>query len=199
MNFEKLTRIIWKEILEKTIINYPEISDFCHYPYPDHPKGCPNIDKCYHLNIPDFRTIQEYAEFKHFYLLYAEFDFKQYKKIRMTENPDFFNTPRKVANLLYWQHSIKNLLSKKIEEIKAHNNNKEIYVFSCGAGMKLSFQKQVGSMENSCINVFSTMKLNGIEFEVKPKDKIVLCCLLCSLIPLVIIKEKQTNILNWDS
>jgi len=199
LDFKNLTKIHWKEIKEDTIICYPEVEDFCYYPYPDHPKGCPNKDKCDHLNIPDFRTIQECANFRFFYLVYAEVNFKKYKELRERENPDFFNTPRKIANLLYWQNSIKRLLIQTLEDIKRQNNDKYIYVLGCGYGMKLSFQDRVGSMENSCINVFSTMKLNNIKFEVKPKDKVILCCLTCSHEKMKIKKQEQVNILNFLS
>lgn len=197
VDFKNLTKIHWKEIEENTIICYPEVGDFCYYPYPDHPNGCPNKDKCDHLNIPDFNTIQECANFKYFYLVYAEVDFKKYKELRELENPDFFNTPRKIANLLYWQKSVKSLLIRSLEDIKRQNNNYYIYVFGCGYRMKLSFQDRVGSMENSCINVFSTMKLNDIKFEVKPKDKVILCCLICSYEKLKIKELRQANIFDY--
>ena len=71
MDINKLVQINWKEIKESTIIHYPEIKDLCYRPYPNYPKGCINIEKCSKLNIPDFGTIQESAEFNYFYLVYA--------------------------------------------------------------------------------------------------------------------------------
>lgn len=49
-------------------------------------------------------------------------------------------------------------------------------------------------MEHSHINVFSTMKLNGIEFEIKPENKIVLCNLLLSINLLILKNEKQRSL-----
>ena len=178
MDFEKLTELKNKEIKENTIIHYPEVEDFCWYPYPGHPNGCHNRIKCQMLNVPDFETLLHYGEFTRFYLIYLIFDFKQYKEIRKKENPKFFNSEGRLRCNRYYQNSLKSIIKDYIEDLR--KINREFYVLGCGSGFTLSFQKQVASMENVCINVFSTMKLNGIKFEVKPVNKIVFCNLLCS-------------------
>ncbi len=63
-------------------------------------------------------------------------------------------------------------------------------MLGCGSGLNLSFQDVVASMESVGINVFSTMKKNGIKLEVHPKNKIRLCNLLCSKQPIQF-KEHQ--------
>lgn len=174
MNFEELVEINHKEIEEDTIIWYSEIEDLCYRSYPRHPKGCPNIDKCEWLNIPTFGTILEYGRYTHFYLIYAKFDFKQYKKLREKEHPNW--TENQIKCVLYWQKSVIRLLKNYLNNL----NLKDSYVLGCGSGFDVLHQKRVGSMENSCINVFSTMKLNGIKMEVKPENVIYLVCLICS-------------------
>ena len=57
MDFKRLSKLSYKEIKEETIIHYPEVRDFCSLPYPDHPKGCPNIKKCQMLDVPYFGEI----------------------------------------------------------------------------------------------------------------------------------------------
>lgn len=178
MKFKEISKLKHKEIEEETIIHYPEIEDFCRYPYPDHPNGCINILKCQMLNVPNFDVILECGDYSYFYLVYLEFDFKEYKEIRSEQNPEFFNSEGRLRCNRYYQNSLKKIIKDYIEDIR--KNNKDFYVLGCGSGFKLSFQKQVASMENVCINVFSTMKLNGIKFEVKPTNKIVFCNLLCS-------------------
>ncbi|MFX1479986.1 MAG: hypothetical protein ACFFCI_17850 [Promethearchaeota archaeon] len=187
MNFSELVEIHHKEIEEKTIIWYPEIEDLCYRPYPDHPKGCPNIEKCAHMNIPNFGVLTSHLEYDYyFYLVYAKFDFKRYKESRKEEHLNW--TERQVECLLYWQNSVKSLLSKYLDSIDL----KGAYVLGCGSGMKLEHQDRVGSMENSCINVFSTMKLNGIKMEVKPKKVIYLVCLVMSRYEILFIKKQKS-------
>ena len=80
--------------------------------------------------------------------------------------------------VLYWQSSLKVIIKRFIENI--WQRNQHFYVLGCGSGFKLSFQEHVASMEAVGINVFSTLKLNKIKFEIKPKNKVILCNLLCS-------------------
>ncbi len=177
MKFNKLIKLKNMEIEEKTIIYYPEIEDFCWYPYPNHPDGCPNRIKCQNINVPNF-DIKDYEKYSHYYLVYLEFDFKKYKEIRKKENPNFFNSKGRLQCNRYYQNSLKRIIKDYIEDL--YKINEDFYILGCGSGFKLSFQKQVGSMEKACINVFSTMKLNGIKFEIKPVNKIIFCNLLCS-------------------
>lgn len=194
MEFGKLTKIHWKEIKEDTIIRYPEVKDLCYYAYPRHPKGCPNVEKCY--NAPDFDTIIDFGEqYECYYLLWIDFNFKEYKKLRREEHPEW--SERQIRSVLYWQNSIKKLLKNKIESIAKRNEIS--YVFGCGSGFSLSFQKIIYSMESTGINVFSTLKLNKINFELKPKDKIILCCLLCSNSEIDFKEYKPVNVLDYLS
>jgi len=178
MNLNELSKLKYKEIKKETIINYPKIKDFCSYPYPNHKKGCPNILKCKSLNIPNFKKILKTNNYTFFYLVYLEFNFIKYKEIRKFENPSFFNTKERLKCVLYWQGSLKKIIKNYLELLRL--NNHLFYVLGCGSGIKLSFQDKVGSMENACINVFSTLKLNNITFEVKPINKVILCNLLLS-------------------
>jgi len=196
MNFENLIELNHKKIDVNTIIHYPEVEDFCWYPYPNHPDGCPNRIKCQMLNVPDFGTILDYGKFTKFYLIYLIFDFKRYREIREKENPIFFNSEGRLRCNRYYQNSLKKIIKNYIENLNEING--DFYVLGCGSGFKLSFQKQVASMEAVCINVFSTMKLNGIKFEIKPNNKIIFCSLICSKKKLSFKKEpKQISIKNY--
>ncbi|MGV9200308.1 MAG: hypothetical protein ACOC4M_15995 [Promethearchaeia archaeon] len=159
-----------KKIDPKTIITTPQTLGFCKRSYPDHPNGCPNIEKCWDLNLPFFKD-----KWREYRLLYADFDFKSYKEWRKNQHPSW--SDRQVACCLYWQNSVKSLLTQEIEEL--YITEGPFYVYGCGSGLKLSFQDSVGSMELTGINVFSTMKLNGIDFEISPENKVILCTLLC--------------------
>lgn len=184
MDLKVLTRIHWKKIEESTIIRYPEVQELCHYPYPNHKKGCPNIGNC--LEAPYFNFLVKNGCYQHYYLFYAKFDFKSYLEQRKKEHPTW--SSRQLRSVLYWQGSIKKLLKIEIEKLSKNGNR--FFVLGCGSKMKFSFQKIVYSMESTCINVFSTLKLNKIKFELKPENSIILCCLLCSWKELIFRKQQ---------
>jgi len=178
MNFREISIIKHKEIQLDTILYYPQVRDLCHYPYPDHPQGCPNIEKCRKSTVPYFKYLVKQGNYTRFYLVYILINFKKYLEIRQIQNPEFFNSERKLKCLIYWQNSIKSILKDYFERL--HEVGNKFYVLGCGSGFSLSFQKVVSSMENVCINVFSTLKINKIPFEIKPINKIKLCNLLLS-------------------
>ena len=180
IDFKKLTLINVKKIEEKSIIRYPEVLDFCYYPYPNHPKGCPNIDKCHsEKEVPYFSEVVKNNNFNNYYLVYVDFNFARYKTLRKEKNPEFFNSENRLKCLIYWQNSVKSLLKKKIEELINQQNG--LFVAGCGSGMKLKgYDNYVYSMEAMGINVFSTLKLNKIPFELRPKNMIILCSLICA-------------------
>jgi len=186
IDFKKLTEIKHKQVLEKTIIHYPEVKELCKRPYPNHKKGCPNIEKC--KGVPEFS-----GKYNFFYLTWIKFNFKEYKNLRKKEHPNW--TEDQVKCLLYWQNSLKKLLKNHLEELSQNN---KFYVFGCGNKFKLSFQSTVDSMEASCINVFSTLKINKIKIDIKINDLILLCCLLCSHDPIVFnTKKTDTSIMDF--
>lgn len=184
MDFKELVKIQVKGIEKETIIHYPEVRDLCYREYSGHKNGCPNRSKCDFLNVPSFDIIAEYGSFDYFYLIYAEFDFKKYLEIMKEIHPQW--TERQLRNVLYWQSSIKRMLSNFINNLDLASWD---YVLGCGSGLKIKNQKRVGSMENSYINVFSTCKLNGIKLEIHPRNKIYLVCLLCAHEPYQIKKQ----------
>jgi len=193
MDFKELVSINWKEIKEETIIHYDEVLELCKRPYPNHPKGCPNQEKCRSLAIPSFKEFKEKNKNYFYYLVHAYFDFGSYKQIRKREHPDW--TEQQVKCVLYWQGSVKKHLADYIENIR--KGNPPFYVYGCGSGLKLFFQKIVGSMEAARINVFSTLKLNRIPFELNPENNVILCCLLCSRVPLKFDIEKEKHVFYY--
>lgn len=178
---KKLTTLEFKKIKRETIIFTKDTHKWCQRPYRDK-KRCPNYNKnplCpsdgNKNNIPFFNDVV--LNYSFFYLVYADFDFYKYIQNRSALSPD--RTKNQIKCVLYWQNSVKALLKKRIEKIYRSNRN-SFYVIGCGSGFNLSFQKKVYSMEAVGINVFSTMKLNGVALEINPIHSIRLICLLCS-------------------
>jgi hypothetical protein len=178
MNIKELVELMdLVEIKKETIIRYREVKLLCSYSYKGHKKGCPNVENC--KNIPFFDKIREINK-KYFYLLIANFDYEKYQEIRSLEKPEW--SRNKIRCVLYWQNSVKKMLKENIEFIFENNflENDYLYILGCGSRFKLSFQKEVFSMESTGINVFSTLKLNHIEYDLKAINNVKLVCLLCS-------------------
>lgn len=91
-------------------------------------------------------------------------------------------TERQLGNLLYWQKSVQKSLVDYIIKKFYHDNN-EIYLLFCGSGLKNKlisiFQDNIYSMESAGIDVFNTLRNNNIDFELKPKNIVILTNLIC--------------------
>jgi len=187
VNFNDLTKIHVKKIEKNTIIFTEKTRKWCKLPYKNNKKGCPNYNTN-DLCPPKSKYMQKLTnKFNHFYLVYIEFNFKLYKQLRSKLHPNW--KEGMLGNLLYWQRPVTNILRDKIEELIQLNKYNTLYLFGSGSGkayIKLGLlQKQVYSMESAGIYVFGTLKNNNIDFEVKPKNKILLVSLLCSYNPLI--------------
>lgn len=170
MDISDLVEITTKEISKDTIIITPKCFLWCKLPYEGHKQGCPNYGKS---ECPPYTKLFNPAPYHKFLLVYAEFDFKTYKQEMKKLHPEW--TEKQCGNLLYWQGSIKKMLKDYIRE----KNKSGMYVLGCGSGFSLEFQREVPSMEAVGIYVYGTLMKNGMDFEIKPKNKVVLVCLLC--------------------
>ena len=166
MDFNNLVEIHEKEIPGSSIVFTELTRKWCQLPYENHKKGCPNFNKndtcpsrCkYRKDI-----LEKYDKFT---LVYAVFNFQQYKEIRMKEHPDW--SEKQAGCVLYWQSSIKKMLKGHIRHIKYDE------MLGTGSG----FWKY-SSMEAAGIYVFKTLLNNGIrDFEIKPKTRIFMVVLL---------------------
>ena len=165
MNFEELAVINIKRIDPKTITITEKTVRWCQLPYPGHKKGCPNYNKNENCPPNSPNALNIIPDYNKFYLIYAIFNFKKYVHLRRREHPQW--SEKQLKCVLYWQSSIKKLLKEIINYIKTEKD----YIFSCGSG----FGKSVYSMEACRIDVFKTLRNNKI----KPKNQILLVCLLC--------------------
>lgn len=158
---------------EKTMI-------WCKLPYPNHPKGCPNYNKN-PLCPPNSKYMKYILEqYNYFYLIYTDFDLKSHREKMLLKHPNWTN--RQANNLLYWQGSVKKILKDIIKKIYRLNPNSKKYLLFCGSGLKdkIFNQNNIYSMEAVGIDVFKTLKNNDINFEYKPRNKVILVSLLCS-------------------
>ena len=167
-------------IKPETISFTKKTRKWCQLPYPDHPNGCPNYGK-----NPSCPPDAEYmdsilSKYSHFYLIYAIFNLDGQKRRMLSRHPDW--TDRQATCLLYWQNSVKKALQERLREIQEINPEKRLYVLSSGSGFKQGAfnQEKIYSLEAGGIDVFRTLKKNGISFELKPEKKVKLVTLACS-------------------
>lgn len=180
MYFKDLISVDCIEIDKNSIKISEKVRKWCALPYPNHKKGCPNYDKkdtCPN-KIPLMEDLTE--KYRYFYLLTADFDFKEYKNRRKNDNESLSEV--QVKNLLYWQKTVKNVLFNNAVKICKNNNFVDIFLLMCGSGMKDDRfeQEKIPSMEAVGIDVFNIYRNNEIEFELKPVNKVVLSSLICS-------------------
>ena len=179
MERKNFVKINYLKINKESIKFSKKTRIWCRLPYPNHPKGCPNFNK-----NPLCPPKAEYLEniinnYNFFYLVYASFDLRRHRNRMLLLHPKW--SDRQANCLLYWQGSVKKSLKEYIKKIFLKNKEKKIYIFASGSGFKDKFFKQskIYSMEAAGIDVFNILKNNHIDFELKPKNRILLVTLLC--------------------
>ncbi len=180
MTVNDYTDIKTIEIKKRDLIFSKKTRLWCRLPYPNHPYGCPNYNK--NPLCPPFADYMDYIKkkYSHFYLIYAIFKLKSQRERMLSIHPNW--SIKKANCLLYWQGSVKKVLKNYIQRIILKNKNRKTYILACGSGFKFSsiHQNKVYSMEAVGINVLKTLDNVGIEYELKPKNKVLLVTLLCS-------------------
>lgn len=181
MNIRNLINLKIKEIKKNTIIFTVKTRLWCKLSYPGHVYGCPNFNK-----KPECPKICTYLKnkvlnFNYFNLFYVRFDFKRYKNMMHDIHSNW--SERQLGNSLWWQSQIKKIMRLKIE--RYYINNYDLYLLFCGSGIPHKSiikknQRVIPSMEAGGIYVFKTLKNNNIDYEIKPKNFVILTALLCS-------------------
>jgi hypothetical protein len=168
MDFKSLVVVAEKTIPRETIVFTPKTRAWCTLPYKGHKNGCPNYgknDTCPPKTPYRDDVLKKYGVFT---LVYAAFDYATYKEIRGRCHPGW--TEAQVKNVLYWQNSVKKIIKEYIARRGGYDD-----LFGAGSGF---WGKP--SMEAAGIYVFGTLKNNGIPFEVKPVNKVIMVSLLLS-------------------
>ena len=182
VNIKPFVEIFKANIQLESIIFDPDINrgKYCCMPYNKNKHGCPNFNKPDKLFCPPHAPYygEKIKEYSTFILVYTKFDFKAYKEEMREEwieknkakGIDKEPTEKQIACNLYWQLPLKNFVLGTLLTI----STKDDLVLACGSGLNGWY-----SLEAVGINVFETYRNNGIDFEERPKDKIVMCSLIC--------------------
>ncbi len=179
MKINELIEIDYLKINRETVRFTPKTRKWCQLPYLNHPKGCPNYNKN-SLCPPNAQYKDNILiRYSHFYLIYARFDLKRQRERMFSLHKNW--SKRQANCVLYWQNSVKKHLIDYIKKIISNNQNSDMFLLSCGSGFNLKTlnQDRIYSMEAAGIDVFKTLKNNGVNFELKPINKVVLSTLLC--------------------
>lgn len=182
MDITSLIKIYSKEISRDQIKITQNVRNLCKCPYEDHPNGCPNYNK--HSLCPPkapirFDILENYNNYN---LVICKFNFKQYKKLIVKSNPEFFNSRKRIECVLYWQGSIKANIKGYIIKYFPYFDD----ILACGSGFVIK-RKEYQSMESGGLNVFYSLKKVGIPYEIKPKN-------IITMVTLVMNKKKPKSI-----
>lgn len=168
IDYDPLVKVEIRRIDRSTIIMNPVVRQWCCLPYPHHPKGCPNYGgnplcppKAPYR--PDI--LRKYDEF---HIATIQFDICKYVELRKQSRPD--DSDAQLRNLWHWQHAVKRRLRDAIKSSQI--KFREVFLSGAGAEGKQS-------MESAGVFVFATLQRNGIKFDRKARDSIVLVALLC--------------------
>jgi predicted metal-binding protein len=170
-----MTKIEAYEIKPGSIVFTDKTAKWCTLPYPGHPRGCPNYGV--KRTCPPKIDRSPYSDFvrsaRFFKLVLVKVDLNQQSAKMLGKHPDW--SDKKSRCLRYWQPGAKKAISDYIERTCQPGD----FVLGSGSGAKV-FHKERPSMEAAGINVFQTLKNNGIKFEVKPRNYATLVSLVCS-------------------
>ena len=101
------------------------------------------------------------------------FNFKRYKELVIEAHDQW--TERQIENVLWWQSGVKNVLKQWVFGHYVHGARDIVADIILGAGNGFS---NCQSMESAGIDVFTTMRKNGIQMERRPKNNITLVSLI---------------------
>lgn len=137
--------------LNNVIYNKKARGEWCAIPYPNHPKGCPNISKCIEKRN-DFNFWNELE----WYAIMEKFDLKSHSEKMKLKHPNW--TERQCRNLLYWQGGVRKRLREKTFDFANADRNTVVLL---------------DIPEASGVDVFETMKDHGIILERHNPDNII--------------------------
>jgi hypothetical protein len=92
--------------LKQVVYDRKARGEYCQLPYPNHPKGCPNLLTCLSKHV-DFLSLKGFKWFA----VIEEFDLKTHAEDMKRKHPSW--SGRQCRNLLYWQQGVRNRLIDK--------------------------------------------------------------------------------------
>lgn len=133
---------------------------WCQLTYPNHPQGCPNHGKK-NWCPPHAPLVSEFFNLnKRHWFLITEFDFIQYVEAFRIKHPAW--SERRLRCVLYWQNKVRSIQWQQIADFRNQYSNT---IFT-------------QLPEAMCVNVLHTLQHLKIDFETKPKTKVLKVALI---------------------
>ncbi|MCK5604253.1 hypothetical protein KAR91_20360 [Candidatus Pacearchaeota archaeon] len=127
----------------------------CVYPYPNHPKGCPNFGKKSTCPPKCERFPYVYDNRQDVWAFWAEYDLGAHRYRQKKRHPLW--SPRQLVNSQHWQGTVRKFLRESIAKWMGENKDEypDLAVTTCPEGMG--------------VNVTATMENIGVVLEWPPK------------------------------
>jgi hypothetical protein len=126
--------------------------DWCLFPYPGHPKGCPNYGK-HKACPPNASMLDEYFDKRRpVSFVVARFDLAEHEKRMMERNSGW--SRRQARCVLYWQGSVRSRLKKKVMDYMK----------------RVGYDKWSDRPEAMGLNLFRTFYKHGLKLQKDPQD-----------------------------
>lgn len=142
---------------EKLVIDPRAKGPWCALPYPDHPRGCPNLPGC----PACYPGVEEWADLSRpVWFAWERFDLDAQEERMKEKHPDW--SSRQARNCLYWQRPVRGRLARFTEEMCAALPG--THATLCPEGMG--------------VNVLLTLAHCGIAVENKPRHTAILVAMI---------------------
>ena len=138
---------------------------WCQLPYPSHPHGCPNYGQCNYCP-PYAPVISDFFDLtKPHWFLVTEFDLAAHIEAFQIRHPLW--SERRLKCVLYWQNQVRSIQRQQIAEFRL--------------GHPSTVFTQLPEAMNT--NVLRTLQALQINFETKPRRKVLKVALLGDMNP----------------
>lgn len=136
----------WVREVQK-LVHYPKVQDMCGWPYPGHPKGCPNYNK-YPDCPPNTPYVTDLFNVKaSMFLVFSEFDLAGHVAKMKTKHLNW--TDKQARCVLYWQPRSKKQMRERVKLFLKESNCNQWHFYSEALG----------------VNMYATASLSGLKLE----------------------------------
>lgn len=123
------------------------VGEWCRFPYPNHPQGCPNYGKAERCP-PKAPAVGEYFDISRpMYLVHSEFDLDRHRLRMRDAHPQWSH--RQCSCVLYWQSTSRKQLKERCRE----------------AMRLLGLDGMAMVPEAMGVNVYATARISGLILE----------------------------------
>jgi hypothetical protein len=160
------------ELMEVKIIPLEEVvmdlraRDWCKFPYPDHPKGCPNYGK--KEGCPPSAPIWTDVMKSPYVMVAVRFNLAEWARQLKEKNPHF--TDRQARCCLYWQGMVRKRLKDECKDFVSTLTRYASDMKALGRNLPDPNPVIHYCPEAMGVHVFETCYKNGVKLHKNPQD-----------------------------